>query len=44
MSSREELRLDWCEAVGESMTGKGERGKGLKGEPAEATKGECVHA
>ena len=45
MSSREELRLEGCEAVGDNMTGKGDKGKGLKGEPAEATpKGECVHA
>ena len=44
ISSREELRLEGCEAVGDNITGNGERGSGLKGDPAEATKGECVHA
>ena len=49
MSSREELRLEGCEAVGDSneVTGKGDKGKGLKGEAAAATaapKGEWVQA
>ena len=50
MSSREELRLDGCEAVGDSneVTGNGDKGNGLKGEEAAAAaaaaKGEWVQA
>lgn len=38
MSSLEELRLEGCEAVGDSsdVTGKGESGRGLKGLAAAA--------
>ena len=38
-SSRDELTLEGCEAVGESnevTVGKGDNGKGLNGEPAAA--------
>ena len=45
MSSREELRLEGCEVVGDSkeVTGNGDNGKGLKGLEA-ANMGECVQA
>ena len=45
MSSREELRLEGCEVVGDNkdVTGNGDNGKGLKGLEA-ANMGECVQA